>query len=710
MTISIAAPSGTGRERVSVFSAVLLTIFLFVSPDARGQGADFVDGELREFHNITLTFVGPSLNETSSSNPFLDYRLKATFTHPATGAVIEVPGYFAADGNAAETSATSGNRWRLHFVPDRPGIWNYSVSFRTGSQVAISTSSQPGNATHFDGASGQLDVLATNKVGRDFRARGILRYVGKHHLQFSGSGEYFLKGGANSPENFLAFHEFDGTTDTHRYAPHVADYNALGGGPTWQGGKGKGILGALNYLASKGMNSVYFLTMNVGGDGDDVWPWISETETLRYDVSKLAQWERVFSHMDELGLMLHIVTQETENDQLLDGGSLGVERKLYYRELIARFGHHLAITWNLGEENSNTSQQVESFDDYFQDMDPYGHHVVVHTFPTQISTVYDAQLDNGSLTGASLQVANLFYVNDRTKEWIDESADHGLPWVVAMDELGPPTHGVVPDANNFNHDDVRQEVLWANLIAGGGGCEWYFGYSFPNDDLDCEDWRSRDHMWELTDHALGFFRDHVRFWEMSHDDGLVTGSQNFCLANPGESYVVYFEEGVSNDTLDLESNSHTYTLHWFDPRNGGNLRLGSVTEITGPGKENLGSPPSQSSQDWALLVRRKDNRNPVMVRSEISPTPLLQPHEMTIRVFGDDPDGLGDLAPSALGFLWTATGDYAGGFVIPSVGKGQYRYQGIAQNLPPSTWIFLPLVGDMSGTAGIGEFSTFQLE
>lgn len=47
--------------------------------------------------------------------------------------------------------------------------------------------------------------------------------------------------------------------------------------------------------------------------------------------------------MDKLGLMLHVVTQETENDRLLDGGEPGFERKLYYRELIARFAHHPAL-------------------------------------------------------------------------------------------------------------------------------------------------------------------------------------------------------------------------------------------------------------------------------------------------------------------------------------------------------------------------------
>ena len=34
-----------------------------------------------------------------------------------------------------------------------------------------------------------------------------------------------------------------------------------------------------------------------------------------------------------------VKTQEHENDNLLDGGKLGNERMLYYRELVARFGH-----------------------------------------------------------------------------------------------------------------------------------------------------------------------------------------------------------------------------------------------------------------------------------------------------------------------------------------------------------------------------------
>ena len=83
--------------------------------------------------------------------------------------------------------------------------------------------------------------------------------------------------------------DFDGTFDTdglsrdgeaaggkflHRYEPHVRDWRV--GDPTWGNDeRGKGLIGALNYLASKGMNSVYFIPYNLdGGDGKDTWPWI----------------------------------------------------------------------------------------------------------------------------------------------------------------------------------------------------------------------------------------------------------------------------------------------------------------------------------------------------------------------------------------------------------------------------------------------------
>ncbi len=366
----------------------------------QAQAAGAPARELRQWHPITLSFVGPQCSETGQPNPFRDYRLEVTFSR--AGRAWRVPGYFAADGNAAESSASEGRVWRVHFVPDTPGEWAWQASFRAGPDVVLSDDPQAGRPAAFDGASGTFAVGPSDKSGRDHRGKGTLRYVGQHYLQFAGSGEFFIKGGADSPENFLAYADFDGTyragqkdklrpgeanpTGLHRYEPHVGDFRS--GDPTWRGGRGKGIIGALNYLAAQGMNSVYLLTMNVGGDGNDVWPWIDPDHRDRFDCSKLDQWEIVFSHMDRQGIMLHVIIQEQENDQLLDGGELGPLRKLYYRELVARFAHHLAVVWNLGEENTNTHQQRVAFSRYFGELDPYDHPVVVHTFPGKYDDVY----------------------------------------------------------------------------------------------------------------------------------------------------------------------------------------------------------------------------------------------------------------------------------------------------------------------------------
>jgi hypothetical protein len=617
-----------------------LLFFLFSSQPVFGGGV-VVEGELKKWHTVTLLVTGNSETETGSTNPFADYRLNVTFTKGSRS--FTVPGYFAADGDAANTSATSGEVWKVHFTPDETGLWSYEVSFRYGTLVAVSDNPTAGSAVGPDGTSGSFTIAANDKVVPDFRAKGRLSYVGEHYLQFEETGEYFIKGGADAPENLLAYYGFDNTRDyggagsdldgtssfvsqgvtysyhgdgLHHYEPHFGDWQT--GDPDWGGGKGKNIIGALNYLASKGMNSISFLTNNVMGDGMEVFPYVTyndlaspQSDRLRFDCSKLDQWNIVFTHAQTLGLYLHVKTQETENDQLLDGGELGNERKLYYRELIARFGHHLALNWNLGEENDIWSElsdpnndYVKSYAQYFYDHDPYRHHVVIHTYPGQQANVYTPLLGSASkLTGTSIQIG-YNVVHEETVEWVGKSGISGTKWVVANDEQGSANAGVKPSGSGNNHDDIRKFTLWGNLMAGGAGVEYYFGYSFAHADLDCEDWRSRETMWDFTAHALDFWST-LPFQEMTNADELVGnpshGNTRYCFAKPGEFYLVYLPSGGTH-TLDLTGYPGNFQLQWFDPRNGGGLQDGEVTDIAGDASVSLGAPPSSPTSDWLAVV------------------------------------------------------------------------------------------------------------
>ncbi len=600
-----------GAEKAPEFQSVDI-------PPSEGEGSVEVSGEPKTWHKVTLTFQGPHCSETGSPNPFTDCRLTVTFTKGERAYVV--PGYFAADGNAADTGATEGNKWRVHFAPDEEGTWTYLVSFRTGEHVAMADAPDAGDARPpLEGLTGTVDIGPTDKTGRDFRGRGRLDYVGEHYLRFAGTGEYFLKQGPDAPENFLAYADFDGEfkQDGHKdnliktWSAHVSDWRE--GDPTWGEGKGKGMIGALNYLASEGMNVFSFLTLNIRGDDRNVFPYLTYDERWRMDVSRLAQWERVFEHADRLGLYLHFKTQETENDQLLDDGFMGPQRRLYYRELIARFAHHLALNWNLGEENSQTTPQRIAMTEYLWTHDPYQHHIVIHNGKSPDDLLGEAS----KLTGFSLQTGrrNFADVHARVLRWVRASAEAGKPWVVACDEPGAASHGVVTDAERPEHTPERRNALWGTLMAGGAGNEWYFGYDHPHSDLTCQDFRSRDLWWDQCRYALEFFRKNgIPFQKMTCDDGKVGADGAYCLCKEGEVYVVFLHAAEPTE-LDLTGLEGAFEVQWYNPREGGDLQAGSVATVEGGGPADLGAPPNHAlGTDWVVLVRRASalgNEKPV---------------------------------------------------------------------------------------------------
>ncbi len=618
---------------------------------ADGNAEVAITGELKQWHKVTLTMDGPFAHERDTQpNAFTDLAFNVRFTHESGTPSFMVPGYFAADGKAGESSAESGTKWRAHLSPDKAGVWRYAVSLTSGKNAAVEGGGK--SLARFDGVSGSFTITETDKTGRDFRAHGRLQYVGKHHLQFAGSKQYFLKAGPDSPETLLAYADFDNTiagkpdkSPLTTWEPHVANWKP--GDPTWRDGKGKGLIGALNYLAGKGVNAFSFLTYNASGDGDNVWPFADRGAKLHYDCSKLDQWGVVFDHATTRGLYLHFKLQENEMDdnrlgagrkesvvsESLDGGKLGTERKLYCREIIARFGHALALNWNLGEENTQSSDEIRDMVKYLHDTDPYQHHIVLHTFPPEQDKVYQPLLgDKSLLTGLSLQNP-WSKVHQRTLHWRRESSAAGRPWVVANDEQNPAGLGVPPDPGYKGHNgiavekqvkgtkaegnftskhytmhDIRKLTLWGNLMAGGAGVEYYFGYQLPQNDLVCEDFRSRDKSWDYCRIALDFFRtEKVPFAAMTTSNALVGNSMDdnskFCFAQPGELYLVYLPSGGTTD-LDLSNANGTFTVKWFNPRTGEELVNGSVKTVEGGKSAALGSPPADPGEDWLIVIRR----------------------------------------------------------------------------------------------------------
>jgi hypothetical protein len=578
-----------------------------------GDGQIALQGTRRKWQPLEVWFSGPWAEETDDApNPFLDYRLQVTFVGPS-GQTYTVPGFFDGDGRGAGKGAI----WKAILAPDEVGTWHAFASFRSGTDVALELAPDAGVPAAFDGAASSFEVFDA-QPGSGFYALGRLESVGLHHLKFRDGG-FFLKGGTDSPENLLAYRGFDDTLgcncgnlgSLHSYPSHVGDWQP--GDPNFKsnttGYDGRGLVGAINYLASQHVNSLYFLPMNLGGDGWDSSPFVGQENTsfdkTHYDVSKLAQWRTVFDHAARKGMLLHVVLAETEwqNEQWLDQGGLGRERKLFFRELVARFAHLPALKWNLSEENDYPAWMLREFADWLGALDAYDHPIAVHNHPNDPS-MYQQLAGDTRFSATAVQ-----YDPDQAGVQVEGyralSSSSGHPWVVEMDENNPADSGLA----SWNAEDLRKRCLYDIYFSGAGGLEWYAGnHALPlGGDQSLEDFRTREEMWRYMWYARKFVQYALPFWEMTPADHLLANESGSygggeVLALPGKTYAIYLPSASQGGWLDLTGTYGRFRQTWYDPRSG--TFQGTPRILQAGGWLDLGGAPSAQGEDWVVLVQR----------------------------------------------------------------------------------------------------------
>jgi hypothetical protein len=138
-------------------------------------------------------------------------------------------------------------------------------------------------------------------------------------------------------------------------------------------------------------------------------------------------------------------------------------------------------------------------------------------------------------------------------------------------------------------------------MAGGTGTMFFF--TDPIGDINMEDYRTRDHLFDLIHYAHDFVVSYLPFEQMRHADELTPAPNDYVLAKPGQVYAVYLPGGGAT-TLDLSGATGRFEVKWYNPRTGGALRDGTVRTIQGGARRALGAAPSDVTSDWAVLIRK----------------------------------------------------------------------------------------------------------
>jgi hypothetical protein len=507
-----------------------------------------------DFVEVTVRVTAPD-----AKNPFTEASVSGQF-EMAGQAPTHVQGF---------CDSEDGSVYRIRFMPNKPGEYTYTVTYTQGSF----TKSHQGS---FQATDGHL--------------KGILRVDPKYpwHFIWEGTGQHFFWNGTTA---FLMMGWKDEST----------------------------IRGIIDRLSSLEVNRIrVLLSGRVGHSywGEPVLPteefrpflnvWVAERpESLdnpgfdytRFNVKYFQKWERMLKCAHSKDMLVSVIMEW--NDDKVHPAAAGEDEKRFFSYAAARFSAFSNITWDLGDDISE-----------FRSLD--WSHVM--------GTLLVGQYDPYHHLGTDHPTVNT--EQDRTSNWLgftsfQEWHQPYHPWMLNQRKLQEATGRIIPQTDEeYGYED--HYPTWSPNFPDGQSADalrragWEFSMAgtyqttgetakrgtgvWPDTGGGWINGRGDTSMVMLRGyaHMVDFFTS-FDWWKTNPDDSLVTHG-DFCLADPGNTYVVYLPMAGSV-TVKLEPGA--YKAEWFNPRTGKKTPL---PDAQGP---SWTSPTAADSGDWAILLQKK---------------------------------------------------------------------------------------------------------
>lgn len=521
------------------------------------------------------TFEQTIENTKPYSNKFTDVELTCTFISPE-GKSTSFYGFFDGDGKGGGDMKT-GNVWKVRFLPDAVGEWNYKWSW---------SDQTPGGEGKF--------ICDSVDAGK-----GILQAYNENPrwLAYNGTEPVWLKSYYESGHGSIA-QPFDWIT-SNIYQPMIdRGYNHL----------------QVNWLLSLCCFTQIYNDGPAPSTQDlTLYQEGKASSTMRLDVWKMMENHVSWLNDRNIGLHMFLGFDGSKNDGPKWTSLSDSEKDFYVRYVVARLAPYANIAgWGFVWEVSGDREEAElGWARLVQKYDVFNH---LRTYEDEHPI--KNEFHRPEYNFAAVENHSIFS-EDRDLDrphWREPWTHHDA--CLAGSVAGKPVYMIEGNSlwrrywqkrTKATQDEMRQSA-WA-CVTGGASFNWcgqagedslvafgpeglpFFGDENIYASSACE-----------MDLLADVMNKELRFYSMNPSDDLLTGhdkKQVWCLSEPGVQYMVF---ACNGNSFSLRINKGNYTRNiWLNAKNGEKI---SIDPLLIEAEKVVQFTPLDNITDWVLLVRQ----------------------------------------------------------------------------------------------------------
>ncbi len=541
---------------------------LTATPDEANSG----DLQISEAIGLWQVYEITLRSTKTYSNPFTSIDVYAILTSPS-GEESQVYGFYDGDGLGGQ-----GNLWKIRIMPDVTGNWFWQSFSSDAENIGLNNHS------------GKFSVVDSSEPGPlhpdpDYPTSWV-HANGQHFYWNLGYSIHLLGadrthqgvGGWYDYIEWLNMHGFNGVMFTVQVPSFSACTTCSKGAAPWSAlGNSPPPLYAQNH---RGRVDYFVMPWVEEGSPDSFARTARDADFTRFYLPHWMKLDEVVMELQKRGMVAHIYQYD---DETFWPPADSDDERLYWDYLLRRLSAYWNVVFNDGidlNEYRYPEIWVPQWQEYFNLNDPYFH----------AKSSRHGNDDSSLSTWRSVQAANDHEPTNLT-EWQN---------LLSLTPQKPVTEddGIRALKGRGISPDRFMQLAWWSLLSGPGGMGATWAGKF-----DPGNWYSH-----LDDGSQGMLRveirnrflfasepdgaDQIPYWKLQARNDLVSGSNVYCSAVPGEHYLIYFDlQSGSTANVDLKDASKPLYVTWLDPESGVGINSGIIE----PGEVHTFEKPFQDA-------------------------------------------------------------------------------------------------------------------